>query len=121
MTHVQPDAFLRQALSVLDVLAFDAEQQVHHVRCLGVGVDEMALEFDDVFRQGVGMEAEGLIAREVMSCMIPVDEILQRMTEATTPLWTEKAVRASVEWAELRTAAERAAAGVRRVLPIQDD
>ncbi|GAA2654447.1 hypothetical protein GCM10010412_023180 [Nonomuraea recticatena] len=54
----------------------------------------------------------GVLSPEAFQALVPVDEMLARMTEKGPDLWSENALTAP-EWEELRTLATRALANIR--------
>ncbi|MFF4533962.1 hypothetical protein ACFY1P_32420 [Streptomyces sp. NPDC001407] len=105
--------FYRNLARALELLAADAEEQVAYVSELGVGVDELALEFDDLFRHAHGLVASELIPGAVIEALRTVDVELRNMTDSSDSLWEEDAVRAAPEWRSLRSAARNAGIDVR--------
>lgn len=65
-------------------------------------MDELALEFDDVFRLVVGLVHAGVIPEAVAEALRPVDGILADMSHSSRAEWDAWAVMESVAWAELR-------------------
>ncbi|MGK5547107.1 hypothetical protein ACSNOH_20595 [Streptomyces sp. URMC 127] len=102
------DAFVRQLVRALRNLSSDAESQIAFTHRLGVGVDEIALEFDDVFRQAHGMCATGLLPEQIEDALRPIDSQLQQMTNSRQPVWNEDSVRSSPEWRAVRSLAREA-------------
>ncbi|MEU6350005.1 hypothetical protein ABZ896_11825 [Streptomyces sp. NPDC047072] len=102
------DVAVRQLEKSLECLSWDASRQIDHVRGLGVGPDELALDFDDSFRVVSGMIAEGVIPDSLGGPLGSVDAILEDMTRTPEEKWSESAVRNSQVWCDLRVAARKA-------------
>ncbi|MFC5823036.1 hypothetical protein [Nonomuraea insulae] len=108
MTGEQEPEFCRWIHNVLGQLSWDADQQLGHVRNLKVGVDELALEFDDALHLAQAKVQEGVLGQDALQTLLPVDTHLRCMTDTGTDVWTEEAVATSPEWQELRTLAKQA-------------
>jgi hypothetical protein len=75
----------------------------------GVVVDELALQFDDVWLEGKIMHAEG-ISIELRESLEALDRALDEMSGSeSADLWTEGALASRPEWANVRSLAGRAA------------
>ncbi|MFB8248833.1 hypothetical protein ACFC5X_27800 [Streptomyces sp. NPDC055952] len=83
-------------------LAWDANTQIEYITGLAVGPDELALQFDDVFRVASGMVTEGYLSEDLGALLTPVDEMLREMTQSAQEEWSIDAVRHSARWAHLR-------------------
>jgi len=99
---------LRDALVRLNA---DAPQQREYLRQLGVEecADELALEFDSVYR----LLGECLGRREIteaqVSSVIALNEYLREMGgEENADLWTPEALESSEKWSRVRELAEEA-------------
>lgn len=80
----------------------------------GVVVDELALQFDDLWLEGKIIHAEG-ISIELRDSLEALDQALDEMSGSEiTALWTEDALASRPEWANVRTLAGRAAEMLRR-------
>ena len=86
----------------------DPEQQIDHVERLAVGLDELALEFDDVSGTRFRLVAEGALTPTQAAAIAAVDRHLSQMTSAGPTRWTENAVRTGEDWAHLRKLARLA-------------
>jgi hypothetical protein len=110
--RVQGEVVIWRAVASLEqslqLLTRSADQQLGYMRHLGVGADEMVLEFDDAFRVVSGMVSEGLMSPFISESSRPVDEILTAMTDSPGEEWTERAVLESVAWERLREASRTA-------------
>jgi hypothetical protein len=82
--------FLRTVEEALSPLSWEPERQVAYVRGLGVDVDEMALHFDDIFHLARAKMQGGVLSPEAFQALVPVDEMLARMTEKGPDLWSEE-------------------------------
>ncbi|MFE1314317.1 hypothetical protein [Streptomyces sp. NPDC058755] len=112
---------IRLLEKALQRLAWSADQQIAHIARHGVGPDELALEFDDIYRVVSGMAAEQLIPENLMEPLEVIDGLFQEMTREPKGKWTENAVSSSKEWAELRTAASNVLTPLAEFEPISDE
>ncbi|MCP9212737.1 hypothetical protein [Streptomyces cucumeris] len=108
MSTFKVDRLLQQLVTALDRLTWHADEQLSYVHDLGVDVDELALEFDDIHHLAIGKAQEGLISDALITTIQPVDEHLKLMTEMGPSMWTEAAVQDATEWQELRNLARSA-------------
>ncbi len=96
---------LRMLREVLELLASSPEAQEAYVLSNGVGVDELALGFDDVYPV--------FRAHDVGSIVVPsaelsqIDHLLGAMS-TDCGLWTLEALHDSAEWENVRQLARRA-------------
>ncbi|WP_033323648.1 hypothetical protein [Streptomyces yerevanensis] len=102
------DVAVRQLEQALERLSWDAERQIDYTRRLGVGVDELALEFDDSYRPVSRLIEEGLLPEALSEAIKFIDQSLEGMTRTPEDKWTEDAVRASQEWLDMRKTARQA-------------
>ncbi|MEU2513553.1 hypothetical protein [Streptomyces syringium] len=107
---------VQELLRAVRILASDADVQIEYVQRLGVGPDEMALEFDDAFRQVAGVTGMGFLPEGVMEAARPIDDQLQRMTSLPEDVWSKCSVRSSSEWQKLRLLARAAGEGIQRLM-----
>lgn len=109
MTESSPrDASLHQLHAALECLSWPAERQLRHLKSLQVGVDELALEFDDAFRLVRGKVAEGRLPKFVVEVTQSIDNTLERMTTTGGEIWTAEALANSPEWANVRALSSHA-------------
>ncbi|MBT2211396.1 hypothetical protein [Actinomadura sp. NEAU-AAG7] len=116
--HGDCDApYLRPLLHALRWLGRDAEEQVAYVTAERVGVDELALMFDDVYR-GAGQH---LASRPADAALLEelnkIDRILAEMTEGPSALWSREAPFSAREWADLRRQSRSVIGILRRQYP----
>ncbi|MFI5678788.1 hypothetical protein [Streptomyces cellulosae] len=102
---MRADIVIRQLEKALERLAWDAEKQIDFISRLRVGVDELALEFDDAFRPVSGLTRDGTMPKSVTKALDSVDKILTEMTRSPEAEWTPTAVRNSQSWKILRNTA----------------
>jgi hypothetical protein len=102
-------ALLAQIKAALDGLAMAPERQLERAKELGVGNDELALEFDDVSRGRVRLVAEGIMSRDQAAMVAAVELQLSKMTSAGPARWKDTAILTGEDWAELRRLAQSAA------------
>jgi hypothetical protein len=105
-------ALIGQLKSTLETLARGPVDQLLYVRRLGTGMDELALEFDDVAPARLKLLAEGSITLDQSDAIAAVDRQLDRMTRAGPVRWTEQAVLEGEDWEELRRVARNALAAL---------
>jgi hypothetical protein len=74
-----------------------------------VVVDELALQFDDLWLEGKIIHAEG-ISIELRESLEALDQALEDMSGSeSADLWTEDALASRPEWANVRSLAGHAA------------
>lgn len=105
---------VRQLERALERLTWDPDQQLEFISRLGVGPDELALEFDDSFRIASGMADQSMLPSSVMEILRPIDDILAGMTNSGPAEWTTRAVSESQTWVSLRDAAQVSLESLRR-------
>ncbi|GAB3951996.1 hypothetical protein [Streptomyces sparsus] len=109
-------SFAEELLSIIEILGANSERQINYCRLLGVGIDELALEFDDIYRTAAALERVGSIPEGVVAQLSAIDGFFEGMTVSETNVWTEDAVKHSPIWEEVRSAARLAEVAVRRLL-----
>jgi hypothetical protein len=98
---------------VLRRLAAPAPDQIAYLRSIGVApiADELALELDDAVRALPTLVAEGCLTAEQARRISTLDRKLESMSGGDNArLWTENALRQSVEWEQVRLLAATALA-----------
>ncbi len=100
--------FRRWILAVLDGVGADSIRQVRYLRSVGVGVDELVLELDDVVVTAQAKCREGLLSQEELDHIERVGDHVDAMPPSPGPLWTEAALGDAVEWRDLRELATEA-------------
>ncbi|GAA4238168.1 hypothetical protein GCM10022254_52990 [Actinomadura meridiana] len=103
-------------LLVLERLTWDAGAQLDYIDELGVGPDELALEFDDALHTVRARAADG----SVPVTMSDVDAHLDEMTRQGPDAWTELSMRTSPEWSALRVLARTALIELRETFGVRD-
>lgn len=109
------ESSLTELLRILKILGAASDEQIGYLRKLSAPpvVDELGLEFDDIYPVTPVLQAEGLLANRQASAVAAVDKKLQEMSgEENKDLWTEAALRDSSEWAQVRNLAQLAAASL---------
>ena len=101
---------VERLLSSVQRLAAPAEEQLRYVRELGVGNDEIALEFDDVAGTRRTLVIDGMLSEEQAEAIAAIDVQLRRISSAGAVRWTDEAMRTGEDWAALRSAAQSALA-----------
>ncbi|MFE7775784.1 hypothetical protein ACFU5O_18155 [Streptomyces sp. NPDC057445] len=107
------DETLRQVIRALEPLTWSADHQLNHIRDLDVGVDELALEFDDAFRLALGRAAQGELPQQVVTLLTPTNDKLESMTTQGLTVWTPEALTEAPEWVEVRAESARALEALR--------
>jgi hypothetical protein len=100
-------------IEVVRLLASPAPMQLQHLAAIGLpnGVDELALEFDDVAALAKGMRERGELSESQLVRLQALDDQLERMSGAVNAaLWTADALAERREWAEVRRLATDALA-----------
>jgi hypothetical protein len=97
-----------QLVAALRLLGMAPELQLEHVRQLGVDVDELGLEFDDVAGTRKKLVADGVLSPTQAAAVAAVDYHLVKMTSAGPARWTDEAVLSGEDWVELRELARSA-------------
>jgi hypothetical protein len=95
-------AVIRQIKVALETLASPADKQLAYVRGLGVGNDELALEFDDVSGTRRTLLADGTIDRDQADAIAAVERRLTSITRAGAARWTDIAITTGEDWREVR-------------------
>src|SRR5207245_3853288 len=92
-------AILRQLRDSLAILAAAPQDQAEYLRRKGVGVDELALELDDVAEAVVA----GWLHDEAAMAVRKVESRLLKMSgEANAQRWIEPVLFGAPEWGEVR-------------------
>jgi hypothetical protein len=99
---------LDQLRAALRLLAMPADAQIAHVRSLGVELDEIALEFDDIAPARTTLIASHEISPTQAAAVGAVDRQLRQMSSAGPSRWTSDAAMAGDDWRELRQLAKDA-------------
>jgi len=91
------------------VLASDAEAQLDYLRKLGLpeGIDEIALEFDDIAAAADDMLRLRELDQNQYNWVKKLADLLSRMSgKANSMLWTAEALSSAPEWQEVRNVAK---------------
>ncbi|GAA2341897.1 hypothetical protein OKJ48_21590 [Streptomyces kunmingensis] len=92
------------------MLGADAPEQRAWTERLGVGVDEVALQYDDMYHFADRLLSEGRLRPQTLPILRRIDAQLAAMTHAGDPdLWSREALAAPA-WALTRDLARRALA-----------
>lgn len=103
---MKAEIIVRQVEQALEPLTWCAERQLELISQLGVGTDELALEFDDALQSVRGAVGSKLLPNKVLEALTPVDQALAEMTLGPQQVWETTAVINSRAWADLRTTAK---------------
>jgi hypothetical protein len=93
---------------VLRLLASPAEDQLAYARRIGVGNDEMALEFDDIAGARHTLLSNGVLSAAQAEAIAAVAKRLNGITTAGPSRWGDAAIRSGEDWEELRGLAKQA-------------
>ena len=98
-------ALLEQLIVALSRLARPAEGQIAYLETLGAeqSADELALELDDVAEGALSVP--GLLSEEQQSLLRGLDRQLAEMSGKEHELWSQRALRTSPTWTQVRAAA----------------
>jgi hypothetical protein len=102
---MKPDLIMRTLLSSVEVLAAPAARQIGHLAPLRLGtmVDELALEFDDIYVVAAPIMDELGWSGAVESALALLDAQLRSMSgQAHASLWTTDALVFAPEWSKVR-------------------
>ncbi|WP_141699257.1 hypothetical protein [Candidatus Thiosymbion oneisti] len=96
--------------SALRNLASTADEQLEYLAALGLqdNIDEIALEFDDIF--GAFM-TDSTLSEAVRNDLQKINERLDEMSDRKD-LWTPAALKSRQEWAEIRSISRRVLDGL---------
>ena len=95
---------INKIISVIKLLAQSASQQLNYLNSIGAidNVDELALEFDDVFIV-MTSQSNTFLSEEQKKLICDLNLYLDAMSEEENEhLWTTNALLNSKEWAEVR-------------------
>lgn len=102
------DGLMREIISTLERLAMPGPDQLAYLDQIGVGVDELALEFDDVAPARTKLVSDGRMSVAQSEAIAAVNEQLERMTAAGASRWTRDAVLTGADWQDTRRRARLA-------------
>ncbi|VTS05173.1 hypothetical protein [Tuwongella immobilis] len=91
------------------LLSFEANEQLRELSRLEhpVGIDELALQFDDQAILVDQLVAAGQVSEEQQAIVRQIDELLRDMSgEVNAALWTPDSLRTSPLWANVRQLAK---------------
>jgi hypothetical protein len=113
-----------ELMRVLTLLAQPWDEQVAYLHALDTvppgraTVDDLALDFDAIAPAAYGWEAEGDFTAGELDGVRAVERVLVAMSgQDHTDLWTERALRVAPEWANVRSLARHALAGLGQPAP----
>ena len=89
---------LQRIRDAVERLTWPARQQIEHVHGI---VDELALEFDDVFAVIRDRPGEFGLSPEASAGLHDLDHRLDELSDEPS-LWSEEALKTAPEWAEIR-------------------
>jgi hypothetical protein len=107
-----PDPFRSWLIRVLEVLTWEADRQLAYIDRIGVGVDELALQFDDAFHLAESKVRDGLLSGEMFHLLELLDERFEEMTSGPGCLWSTEGLSEAPEWKDVRSLASRALSGL---------
>ncbi|MGH9961032.1 MAG: hypothetical protein ACREBC_28585, partial [Pyrinomonadaceae bacterium] len=97
--------FINALIDIIKLLAADAEEQLNYLAKIGVagGIDELALEFEDVAILAQSKLNQGQINEIQYQKICDLNQKLIDMSgEENAVLWTEEALRESDDWKAVR-------------------
>ena len=100
---------IKSLKDVVIVLAADADAQLDQLQKMGLpeGIDEIALQYDDIAAAGDDMLRLREIDKHQYDAVKKLNELLSRMSgKAHSKLWTSEALVSAPEWNEVRSAAK---------------
>ncbi|MFD7584694.1 hypothetical protein ACFV84_04580 [Kitasatospora sp. NPDC059811] len=109
------EAVRNWVVRVVDLIGCPPARQLEYIKTERVGVDEIALQFDDVLNLVQGAVDEGSLSPEILELLLPIDSQLKEMTESKEDLWDDESLSEASEWDELRLAAQQALVGFERI------
>ena len=95
----------RLLIEAVEHLAAEPAAQQAYLASLGVpdGIDELALEFDDIAAARDDMRESAELTPEEHRMLRLIDDLLKNMSQkANMDIWTPAALVASAHWAEVR-------------------
>jgi hypothetical protein len=110
MTENAINVFLQEIISMLRVLAFEADHQIAYLRTLGIlsHVDELGLEFEDLWVQCDSKRDSGILSEQQYS---QLESLAKNLDEISGPqhadLWTLSALKERPEWNQVRNIAKK--------------
>src|SRR5439155_2727910 len=113
---VSASGLLNLLKSSLQILASDPPDQVAYTRRLGVGIDELALEFDDVGPARPTLMDAGLLTSDQSDAVAAVDRQLTSMTRAGAARWTDRAVFEGEDWKRTASTSTKCVSKIEMIL-----
>jgi hypothetical protein len=106
------DNYKSELSDVLRRLAAPAPEQQAYLQKLGVDADELALEYDDLFRLADERWRNGELTQNEYDVLKTLNTLLDTMSgPERAALWTIDALQSRTEWIEVRRLAAQALAG----------
>lgn len=97
------DSYRKELLKTISMLAQPWQKQKEYLNHLRVGVDELALEYDDLARLADVKRQAGELAENEYDVLRALDNLFNSMSGSkNTHLWTLDALRDRVEWEDVR-------------------
>lgn len=94
--------YLNALIEVLKILASSASEQLSYLRKLGSpSVDELALEFNDLFLLASAKVESGELSQEQFEFLKALDLQLDKMSDVEQN-WTDESLSGDEEWEEVR-------------------
>jgi len=110
------DKFRSELLEALQRLAESPAEQEAYLRKLDVGIDELALEYDDLFHLVDAKFRTGELGASEREALSTLSKVLDDMSgPKNADLWTTDALQHRDEWREVRRLAGKALAVINRV------
>jgi hypothetical protein len=100
--------FRQWVIAVLNLLGEEPVRQSEYLHRSGVGVEEILLQFDDVFQVSRARLDDGSLTQEEYALLQEVNTRADVVNSSPKSIWTEAALRSVAEWNDLRAAARAA-------------
>ena len=106
---------LDELCRILSILSSSPDEQISYLQSISIGesqiVDELALEFDDVYVLTPQLIEQGTITQQQHTAILSLDRKLKEMSGSQNAhLWTTESIRQGQYWREVRELASIAKA-----------
>ena len=106
---IHPEGVLQMLINATRLLASNADVQVSAFPPFVVVADELALNFDDMFRLTDQLVESGHLSQQQLKALERVENILDELSNrGDSRLWTLEALRENPEWQRVRVEALKA-------------
>lgn len=96
--------WLENLKKAIRILAAPAAQQSAYLEEIGTPgcADELALQFDDSYVLGPELLLAGMLNEDQLKLLDELNQVLVRMSEPGTDLWSAEGLATSLEWQNVR-------------------